>query len=67
MLVAGVVAQSGLDPKVSKFEDSVVIRANVTASGEQDLIIAFSTTEFMAQSRGEGRLDGGIDRGDLER
>ena len=66
-MVAGVVAQSGLDPKVSKFEDSVVIRANVTASGEQDLIIAFSTAEFMAQSRGEGRLDGGIDRSDLER
>ena len=38
MLLPGFVAQSGLDLKVSKFEDSVVIRANVTASGEQDLI-----------------------------
>ena len=57
MLVAGVVAQSGLDPKVSKFEDSVVVRANVTASSEQDLIIAFSTTAFMAQSCRERRLN----------
>ena len=57
MLLPGFVAQSGLDPKVSKFEDSVVVRANVTASSEQDLIIAFSTTAFMAQSCRERRFN----------
>ena len=30
----GFVAQSGLDPKLSKFGDSVINRANVSASGE---------------------------------
>ena len=33
-MLPGFVAQSGLDPKVSKFEDSIVVRANVTASSE---------------------------------
>ena len=33
-LVSRVVAEPRLDPELPEFEDSVVVRANVTASGE---------------------------------
>ena len=33
-LVSRVVAEPRLDPELLEFEDSVVVRANVTASGE---------------------------------
>ena len=65
--MSGCVAQSGLDPKLLEFENSVIVRANVTASGEQELIILLSAPKFVTQGSGESRFDGGVDRCNLER
>ena len=56
-LLSSIVTESGLDPKLLESEDGVIVRANVSASGQESLIIALSASEFVAQGIGEGSPD----------
>ena len=50
-----------------EFEDSIIVRANFTTRGEEDLIITVCASQLMAESIGEGRFDRSVDRSDFDR
>mgnify|MGYP003330491816 CR=1 FL=1 len=44
-----------------EIEDSIIVRANFTTRGEEDLISTVCASQLMAESIGEGRFDRCID------